>query len=212
MNFTHIFFDMDGTLVDTWELYYLAFRHVSMKFTGRDITRNDVKKRMSEPLEDQLGEIGTERGTEMTAEFLSHYFQNNERMVRAYDGTRELLVMLRDHGFGLGIVTTKMRLAAEQELRVCGMDSFFTRIVGYEDTPRKKPDPGPVLAAAGHFRVNPSSCLMVGDSKLDVLAARGAGAMSAGALWGTVSRDDLVNSGPDYLLERPMDLLRALGI
>ena len=55
--------------------------------------------------------------------------------------------------------------------------------------------------------MSPESAVFVGDSPHDMKAGRAAGARTAAALWGPFSRESLLAEEPDYLLERPGDLL-----
>ena len=51
---------------------------------------------------------------------------------------------------------------------------------------------------------------MVGDSHIDIRTAKNAGVASAGATWGTLAKDLLLETGPDYLLDSPSDLMSIL--
>jgi len=60
-------------------------------------------------------------------------------------------------------------------LALAGIGDRFDVIVGGDDLPSRKPDPGPLLHVAAALRIAPARLLMVGDSANDVLAARAAG-------------------------------------
>ena len=47
----------------------------------------------------------------------------------------------------------------------------------------------------------------VGDSEHDIHSARAAGMVTVGACWGALSRGKLLAAKPDFLAERPEDLL-----
>ena len=92
-----------------------------------------------------------------------------------------------------------------------GLDDVFDAVVGWEDTRESKPAPAPILLALKKLDLRPQDALMVGDSHIDVTAAKGAGVASAGACWGTQARDLLLRSRPDYIVESPEELSALLS-
>jgi ribonucleotide monophosphatase NagD (HAD superfamily) len=77
-------------------------------------------------------------------------------------------------------------------------------VVTREDTWRLKPHPEPIRYAAGQLGVAIERCLMVGDTGVDVRAAKAAGARAVGVLCGFGERGDL--AGADLILESPAEL------
>ena len=64
-----------------------------------------------------------------------------------------------------------------------------------------KPYPDPILWAARQMNIPPENCLMIGDTTVDILAARAAGAQSVGVLCGFGEEDELRQAGADLILE-----------
>ena len=87
----------------------------------------------------------------------------------------EGLERLRAMGFPLAVVTNKATRFVRPHLAKAGIEGFFSLLIGGDDLPTKKPDPGPLLHAARALGVPPHRLLMVGDSINDVVAARAAG-------------------------------------
>ena len=52
---------------------------------------------------------------------------------------------------------------------------------------------------------------MIGDSHIDITAAKNANVISGGAAWGTLDRDLLEKAGPDYMFETPADILPVVS-
>jgi len=126
---------------------------------------------------------------------------------RPVDGVGETLQDL-SHRYHLAIVTTRSRGHAELFLRQQELSDLFKVIVGREDTWRVKPHPSPVLHAAEKLDVSVERCLMVGDTTVDMWAARSAGARSAGVLCGFGEEDELKRAGADLILETTSQLNR----
>jgi len=72
-------------------------------------------------------------------------------------------------------------------------------------------DPGPVIEAARALGVAPEDCLMVGDTRADILAGRRAGAQTVGVLCGFGEREDLEACGADAILASTAEVGRLLG-
>jgi HAD superfamily hydrolase (TIGR01509 family) len=119
---------------------------------------------------------------------------------RPVDGVAEMLEDL-SHRYHLAIVTTRSRLHAEIFLSQQRLTDLFQVIVGREDTWRIKPHPSPVLHAAELLNIPVERCLMVGDTKADIWAARSAGARSAGVMCGFGEQHELERAGADLILE-----------
>ncbi|RMG97178.1 MAG: HAD family hydrolase, partial [Chloroflexi bacterium] len=77
---------------------------------------------------------------------------------------------------------------------------------GLQDTRRLKPHPSPVLLAAKRLNLPPDACLMVGDTTVDIRAARSAGAWSAGVLCGFGEQEELEKAGAHLILPSTADL------
>ena len=106
--------------------------------------------------------------------------------------------------YPLGIVTTRSRRDAQAFLEQHALAGCFSVVVTHEDTRRLKPHPEPIHCAAKQLGAAIERCLMVGDTSLDVRAAKAAGAYAVGVLCGFGERGDLV--GADLILETTAEL------
>ena len=71
-----------------------------------------------------------------------------------------------------------------------------------------KPFPDPLLFAAEKAGIDPQSCLMVGDTTVDMKAAKLAGMQAAGVLCGFGREKELMRAGADVILPSTSDLLQ----
>ncbi len=83
-------------------------------------------------------------------------------------------------------------------------------VAAREDTRRLKPHPEPILFAAQKLNVPVDRCLMVGDTTVDMEAARAAGAWAVGVLCGFGEQGELKRAGADVILETTADLTGVL--
>lgn len=124
-------------------------------------------------------------------------------------GSQRLLETLQGH-YALAVVTTRARPEAHAFLAESRLDRFFEVVVTRQDVFRMKPHPAPILRAAEGLGVAPDRCLMVGDTSMDMRAARRAGAVAVGVLSGMCTREELERGGAHLILDRAVELLPYL--
>lgn len=80
-----------------------------------------------------------------------------------------------------------------------GVYERFTSIHGADTVPKPKPSPSGLLLCCDEIGLHPSDCVYVGDSPSDAIAAREAGMIAIGVLWGSHSLESLQSAEFDYL-------------
>jgi HAD superfamily hydrolase (TIGR01549 family) len=208
-----VFFDLDGTLIDTddamieraarWlqPLARLFPQGDSRRLLRRAIMASEGPTNAFLTfmdilgLDDELFALGDRlrrlRGLRTPANF------------QPIDGVVEAVRELSER-YTLGVVTTRSQRDARAFLEQHALADCFSVVVAHEDTWRLKPHPEPIHYAAKQLGVAVERCLMVGDTGLDVRAAKAAGACAVGVLCGFGERGDLV--GADLILESPVEL------
>lgn len=116
----------------------------------------------------------------------------------AVDGTPEMLRGLSQR-YRLGIVTSRNARDAVTYLTQFGLTSYVAAVITRDDTRRLKPHPAPIRMAAETLGVPVTQCVMVGDTGVDVRAAKAAGALAVGVLCGFGEREDFGDA--DLVLE-----------
>ncbi|SMY08750.1 HAD family hydrolase [Flavimaricola marinus] len=101
------------------------------------------------------------------------------------------LTELRGMGLALGVATNDAEAPARAHLAAAGVEPLFDFIAGYDSGFGGKPAPGQLLAFAKAAGAAPAACLMVGDSRHDLVAARAAGMRPVGVLTGLARAEDL---------------------
>jgi HAD superfamily hydrolase (TIGR01549 family) len=146
---------------------------------------------------------GARRFAEAYRAFYSEHYRDN---IRVYDGVEELLGRLRGAGVKLGLVTTKHQQQAESTVAGAGLARYFDYVHGWLEGRKHKPDPEPVLSSLGHLGVPSGSAIMVGDSELDIQAAKAAGADTCAVTYGFRPAWFLESFRPDFLVSDPADI------
>lgn len=111
-----------------------------------------------------------------------------DRFVAVAD-TPEVLRALAGR-YRLAIVTSRNEAESRAFLAQQGLQDLFGAIITRNNSPRLKPHPMPVRLAAEKLGVPVAQCVMVGDTNVDVRAAKAAGALAVGVLCGFGERED----------------------
>ena len=215
MTIRAVFFDLDGTLVDTTDLILASCAHTFERHLGSVPSRAEIVATFGRSLPEVLLEVAREAGAAdpageaaaMLATYRAHNDEVHDDLIKPFEGIEDLLTKLARERVHLGVVTSKRERSARRGLARYGLESRFDVHVFHDDTARHKPDPAPLLLAAQRAGVPPDVCAYVGDSVHDIVAGRAARMFTLAALWGPFARADLEAAGPDALAGVPSDVL-----
>lgn len=205
-------FDVDGTLSDTDDLYvekflpFFRFAPDPARAARRFVMWAESPGTLLMGLPDRL-----ELDDELLRwyDWLSRRVSRPLRHFRLISGVRELLTALAPR-YPMAVISARDERSTRAFLDHFGLTPFFHVIVTALTAEHTKPYPDPVYFAARQMGVRPEHCLMIGDTTVDILAGRRAGAQTVGVLCGFGERRELERCGADLILERTPDLLRAL--
>ena len=207
-----VLWDLDGTIVDSFELLFGAYGHAVRTVLGWELTRERLAADLGPPMPDHVAKYSPDHVPELTEAFRHYYDEHHDEQIVVHEGVREALAALREREVALGLVTSRGGFNTHCRLESLGLLDCFDAIVTREDAPRPKPDPGPVEVALGWLQVPPGQALMVGDDPVDIEAAKAAGVGAVAALWGARDREALLGCGPCYAAEEPAEVVGlALG-
>lgn len=109
------------------------------------------------------------------------------------------------------VVTARSRRAATHFINEHDLTAYFAAVTTRQDTWLLKPNPAPVRHTAKLLGVPSHACLMIGDTPMDMLAAKRAGSMALGVLSGLGTHAELEKAGADLILPEIGDLLLLLS-
>ncbi|WCK54142.1 pyrophosphatase PpaX [Aneurinibacillus sp. Ricciae_BoGa-3] len=210
LKYTHVLFDLDGTLIDTNNLIITSFLHALDKYFPGKYTTEDIIPHMGKTLHDQMAIFGPDRVEELVQVYREHNEQVHDELVKEFPNVLETIEELAKLGVKMGIVTTKQRKTAEMGLKLFGLDRFMDTVVCFQDTVEHKPHPAPVLKAMEAIGAVPGSTLMVGDSQFDIGAAHNASIDSAGVAWSLKGASFLSTFHPTVILQDISDLIQVV--
>lgn len=141
----------------------------------------------------------------------TRFYEEHAHQIPCYAGIPELLSDVRQRGHKMGVVSSKRRFHVVNELQSKRLADLFDVIVAQEDTQQHKPYPEPLILAARTLGVIPEDCMYIGDQPSDVQAAKTAGMISVGALWGEGKVARLEPASPTMMAQSPMEVLTYIS-
>jgi beta-phosphoglucomutase len=171
--------DVDGTLVDTAELHFRAWKTVCEEL-GRPFTRDDFAatfgQRNPEIIRHLFGDRFDDARITAIGERKEELYRSEARAgVQPLPGVLPLLEGLRRAGFRQAIGSSAPPANLELILGLLGVADYFDAVVTGDDTSRGKPDPQVFLLASEKLGVPPGRCVVFEDAPAGVEAARAGG-------------------------------------
>lgn len=180
-----VLWDMDGTLVDSEELHWIAWR-TTMANEGIVITREQFLATFGQR-NDSI--IPAWLGSAASAERIERIGQAKEKLYRDLvqrvgiapePGVAAWLDRLHKDGWQQAVASAAPRANIDAVLEALSVNHVFQGIVSAEDVHRGKPDPEVYLLAASRVGVPPERCIVVEDAGAGIEGARRAGMRSIG--------------------------------
>ncbi len=205
MKYKHIVFDVDGTILDTEEAVLKSFQ-TTLEEEGIKKETDELNFCLGITGMKALELLGIPEKERVLARWVCH-LQEMSGFVRLFDGMVPLFKKLKEMGYSLGIVTSRIAEEYQNDFARFGILEYFDIAVCAEDTVRHKPDGEPLECYMKRAKAEKSEVLYIGDSKYDMECAKAAGADCALALWGANS---VKHIHADYYFQSPASVLPAL--
>ncbi|NEA41261.1 HAD-IA family hydrolase [Streptomyces sp. SID11385] len=205
MGVEELVWDMDGTLLDTTVVVPAAFVRTVRALGGPEVGADEVVEAYWRGTPEVILEHFV--GRQLTAKEAEFYYRELEaaRPV-VYPGVREVFETLRSRGRARAVFTGASTRAASMLLRAAGLEADL--VLGGDQVARPKPAPDGILLAAERLGAEAGRLAYVGDSPLDLRAARAAGSHSAAAGWGHMYD---ATEPAHSVLDRPQQALDLLA-
>ncbi len=192
-----IFFDLDGTLIDSTQAIYMSFCEAYKTMFAEPPTFECVKNTIGHTLEDMFLQNGVAHSQvkEYVKTYRIHYRSLMEEGTHLLTFAKEAIIKAYEFAH-LGIVTTKRGDFSQILLQKLGVWEYFDDIVGIESVSFPKPHAQPILIAlerlgATQKGINNHRIYMIGDTSLDLSAALSANINAVGVLCGFGNRGDM---------------------
>ncbi len=205
----HICFDLDGTLVDSYETIY--------KTTVKTLQHLKIDEPLPEPeFYKRIGHhfihIFSDLNIPVTdiEEFIDiykgYYFDFIDESV-LYPGVTHVLNQLKKEGIKISLLTTKGQDQADKIINHFNLRKYFAFVMGRRNGIAIKPSPESLHFICSELSVEESETIMVGDAELDINCGKNAGAFSCAVTYGYRSKEMLEVENPDFIIDEIGELL-----
>ena len=203
-----LIFDLDGTLVDSYEPITESLNVVrtSMGLPPKllEQVRREVGRGLESLIADNVGPDRTEEGVRL---FRIHYRKVFRHATRLLPGVGPVLLELGRRRIPMAITSNKPAYFSREIVETLGFGESFLAILGPEMVEHPKPDPEMIHRAVEALSRPASEILYVGDMRIDIEASRRAKVAVCVIPSGSDTKAELSAARPDFLIETFEDLL-----
>jgi len=221
LNVDAVIFDLDGTLIDSIDIYFAIVKNALQKLQLPAVSRSqilaaaesenfkwelvlpkEVLKRKRAIIDEAWAVIN---------EIAPQMFADNVELIRGADRTVKYIA---SNGIKIGLATSTQRRYLKikmQPLKHAGVDQLFDVIITSDDVAKRKPDPDPLLACAKQLDLQPANCVYVGDTATDMKAGKTAGMLTVGVLTGFDGYESLNRENPDAIIDSVQKLCTVIA-
>ena len=177
------------TLYELYNTYGIEYQHIFQKFLQKVMGKVDYK---------------------VLAEGIVAYRKTQAGIREPYADVIPTLIMLKQQGMKLAIVSDAPRLKAWLRLVEMRLQDFFDVVITFEDTRKLKHTGAPFRKALKLLKLKPEECLMIGDwPERDVVGSKKVGIRTAFAKYGATR--PVKKSGADFELDSISDVNRIVS-
>lgn len=204
-----VLFDVDGTIIDSWDFVFGAVKH-ALKKHGHTISEEVIVSAMGgRALLDFYKFLLPHGDYKLIAKSHRDYQQDKFDLGKPFPGAKKILKKLKSQGFKLGAISNRTKNSLKTTLDRAEFSQFFDIVISAEDVENPKPHPQHVQVALSYLKVEPANSFMIGDTKDDILAGKSAGVKTIGVTYGFAGKT-IADQNPDFVIDDLEELLKVL--
>ncbi|MCF0141040.1 MAG: HAD family hydrolase [Mogibacterium sp.] len=186
----YIFWDFDGTVLNTNEIIVDSWNATAMKYLGHELDEDVILATFGETIRYTAGVFFPNADVEEAITYYRDYQDANcKGKVKVFDGVKELIEQLISEGCRMALVTSRTKRTTLAYLEDFDIGGLFDVVITCDDVGVHKPDPEPLLMAIRLFEekeghpIDKKDCIMIGDTKFDIGCGNNAGVDTVLAGW-----------------------------
>jgi len=203
-----IIFDFDGTLADTIDILLSITNRLSAEFGFKSATKEELAQLSNLTSWQILKYSGISIFKfPLLIRKLKAELRSEIPTIQLFAGIKEVLLELKKLGFPLGIITSNSRENVLASLENNNLQDTFTFIYSSSTFGKHKV----INRWLRKEQINPEEVVYVGDEIRDIDAAKKTGIKIIAVGWGFNSQEALAAHNPDFLIERPQELIEIIS-
>lgn len=204
----HVCFDFDGTLVDSRET---IIKSTISALNSLKILHKIDHEKFANMIGLHFHDIFKEFDITIPDFnlFLEIYKSNYFKFISGsvlYLGVQDILDEFLTKNIKITLLTTKGQDQADKLIDHFNLRKYFAFVMGRRDGLQHKPSPESLLFICRSIKILPTQTLMVGDTELDILCGKNAGAFTCAVMYGYRTVEQLKEHNPDFLISQPNEL------
>lgn len=197
--FDVVLFDIDGTILDTREFIFQAYKYTIALHLNKEVTWAEVAPTLGLSLRECYRILtGLEDVNHLMVTHDEFQYRNFQLIV-AYRNTQRVLESFKKARIAMGAITNRYGKQVLQSLKTADIDEYFKMILTPLDVINPKPDPESIFKVLKRLGVSAKRAVFIGDSPADIEAGKAAGVKTIAALYG-FHGGKLAESKPDFLV------------
>ena len=175
-----ILFDMDGVLVDSFDVWFNVVND-TLKFFGRkESTLQQFKQEFGHSVEIDMETHYKGLKKNNILKTYGTFFKKRINGVKLMPQAKTTLAKIKTKKIKIALITNSTRKITDMTLEKLKLKKYFDAVVTMDEVKHGKPAPDMVLSACKMLKVKKENVILVGDSINDILASRNAGIISVG--------------------------------
>lgn len=208
-----VIFDLDGTLIDSRPLVDASFEHAMHELLPEhSVTQEEKDAFFGPPLQVSFRryfqeETMVEKAVQVYREYnVAHH----DEYVRPFEGAKETLSALHQMGYPLAVVSNKMKDVVMMGLHHTQLETYFDAVLGGDELQKPKPDPSGLIQACQQLGRGRDDVIYVGDSIIDIQAAKEMDAYSVAVAHDRTREEQLKQAKPCRLIHDLQELISVV--
>lgn len=206
----YIIFDVDGTLIDSEQMYWQSLEEVAIK-NGYSVTYNNFHKAFGKTMKDSLELVRV--GPELLPAWKAMLLKYNNT-ITLFTGIRSVLAKLfENEQIMTGIATSETLEEFQNNVATLDISQYFNALTFFSEVKRGKPSPDMIELSMQKLKtlseqqtVGRDNCIYIGDTYSDLIAAHAANVLFGLAGWSVDKGQERLYAEADYVFESPNDI------
>jgi len=215
MKYKLIVFDFDGTLADTKRSIIETMKFVGNQFGLNNINESKIERLIGLPIETSLKQvlqISDNKINNAVQLYRENYNNIALATIRLFPNVKASLESLFKNNVILTVASNKGKEALIKILKEQNIYHLFLFVGGVEDCINKKPSPEIVNIILDKFSIQPSECLVIGDTIYDIQMGQKAFSDTCAVTYGNNSEKELIQLSPQFIINNFSEILNILEI
>jgi len=212
MTIKAVFFDLDGTLLDSAPDFFIAMHQLTDEYQQARVSEDAIRATVSDgaralttlAFDMSVDDLGF---SERHQRLLELYYKQMGKHCVLFPGMKKLLNQLKNQQLWWGIITNKPSRFTDPILEKLDLATPPNLVLCPDHVKQPKPHPEALLLACNKVGCLPEEAIYIGDHKRDIDCGSAAGSPTIAVSFGYIKADDDISQwNADHIAEQVDDI------